>query len=367
MRKRLILFIIICITLIIVKFRFANYNIEYKLNNYTIKTVYKNNRFYYEIISKDNKKFNFDMYSKRGFKYTKIDKIIEITDENLYCIYPVIKDIETYPLCYQEEEFIDYNLIDSPLLETYKKTIVDIDKSEKDFVFYNNLGSNEYIALWNYKGYIVMNNKSYQVKDLFSKDKYDNTLAYLLGDTIYMSNNDEEHEFTSLISLNLTTLSTHKIALNHSLDFDSYIVGNIKKNLYIFDNKYSILYEVNTKNGKVNIIGNNEKGFVKYKDGEFVTCSKSEYKVDKIKYNSEKSNYNYIVDKGVYKIINNNKNIKQKISNDELNIIDEKNNILYYLNKDVFYKYDPSHGYDKVFYNYELSFNSNNTIFVYNK
>ena len=40
---------------------------------------------------------------------------------------------------------------------------------------------------------------------------------------------------------------------------------------------------------------------------------------------------------------------------------------MYNLFDDVFYKYDPNNGNTPIFYNYELTFNSNNTVFVYNK
>ncbi len=364
MKKILIYSIILSILLILIKYGFSNYTITYKLDNYNIKTIYKNNRFYYEI--KDgNTIYNFDIYSKRSFLKTKISKIKEIKDDNFNCIYPTIKNQNTYPLCYSNNEFIDYNLIDSPLLLEYKKETINVDKANKDFVYYNNLSKNEFVAVWNYKGYIVMNGKSYQNVELFKKDKYDNSLAYLLNDTIYMANNDEEHEFTSLITLNLTNLSKDKIDLGYTLDFDSYIVGNIKNNLYIFDNKYAVLYEINTKNKKVKIIANNEKGYVKYDNGKFISCSKNEYKVNKIKYNNETSKYNYTINNGTYKTINENKSLLQKINNNDIKIIKENDNKLYYNFEDNFYTYDPYNGNNLIFYNYELTFNSDNTMFVY--
>ena len=366
MRRTLLCVILLCIILIVIKFRFSNYTIEYKVNDYNIKTVYKKSRFYYEI-NKDNYNFNFDIYSKRKMNYTKIDNIEEIISNDIYCIYPTIKNVDTYPLCYKDKTFTDYHLIDLDLLEPYKEEKIDVEKSNKDFIYYNNLNEDEYIALWNYKGYIVMNKSSYENKIIFENDKYDNSLAILVDDTIYMANNDEDHEYTSLITLNLKNLETKKLNLGYNIDFDSYMVGRVKKNIYIFDNKYSVLYEINIKNGKTNIKANNEIGFVKYENGSFVNCSKNEYKINKIKYNIIKSNYEYHIDKATYKILNENKFIRQVINNNEIKIYNQKENDLYYLYKDSFYKYNPLYGDKKVFYNYELSFNSDNTIFVYNK
>lgn len=366
MKRTLLYLILVCIILIVVKFRFSNYSIEYKVNDYSIKTTYKKSRFYYEI-NKDDKIFNFDIYGKRKLKYTKIDSIKEIISDNIYCIYPIIKDTKTYPLCYVDKVFTDYHLIDLDLLDEYKEEKVDVEKSNKDFVYYNSLSEDEYIALWNYKGYIIMNKESYQNKMIFKNDKYDNSLAILIDDTIYMANNDEEHEYTSLITLNIKNLQSKKLDLGYNLDFDSYIVGNVKNNLYIFDNKYSTLYEINIKNGKTKIISNHEMGYVKYENGSFVNCSKNEYKINKIKYNVIKSNYDYIFDKVTYKVLNDNKFVRQVINKDKIKIFKEKENNIYYLYKDSFYKYDPLKGNDKIFYNFELSFNSDNTIFVYNK
>ena len=367
MKKTFVYIIIFFLLIAVLKYRFSNYNIDYKVNNYQVKTIYKNNRFYYEI-NDGTKSYNFDVYKSRTFMKTKIDKIESISDETISCVYPKIKNVKTYPLCYVDGVFTDYNLIDSELLVTYKNEQVEPDKSSKDFIYYNNLSDDEYIALWNYKGYTIMNGKSYNNVELFKSDKYDNSIAYLVDDTIFMANNDEEHEYTALVALNIKTRSAELIDLGYTIDFDSYIVGTIDKNLYLFDNKHSILYQINTKNYKVDILSNNEKGFVKYENGKFVSCSKNEYKVDKITYNIvTKSNYTYTLSKGLFKTINDNKTIKQKIINDDVNIISEKENEIFYQYEDSFYRYTPKDGSKKVFYNYELTFNSNNTIFVYTK
>ena len=265
--------------------------------------------------------------------------------------------MKTYPLCYSKEteEYVDYNLIEDETLVDYQyKSNLD-SKPEKDFEYYNLLKDNEYMALWTYKGYIIMNGKSYKNVNVFKKDRYDNTLSYIIDNEIYMPNYDEEHEYSKLIKLNL---ETHKI--------DSYIVGNIKNKLYIFDNKNSVLYELNLKNSKLTVIGSAEKGFTKYKDGEWVTCSKTEYKINKFKI--KESNYTYKIDNNILlKQINENNNITTKISNNISNIIYEYQDDIYYIFENNLYLYNPSKGNNKVFYNYELNFNKDNTIFMYIK
>ncbi len=365
MKKWLLILLSIFFIIVIFKYRFSNYSISYKIDNFNVKTVYRNKRLYFEITDND-KVYNFDIYEKRSFKKTMISKIDILEDEKTKCIYPTINNYKTYPLCYYDGVYMDYNLIDSSILDIYKEETVELQKPSKDFTYYNNLEKNEYVALWNYKGYKVMNGNYYNNVELFKNDKYDNSLAYIIDNTIYMANNDEEHEYTKLTSLNLETLKSEVIELKHNIDFDSYIVGNVKNKLYIFDNKFSILYEIDVKKKKTTIIGNNEKGYVKYEDGKFVTCSKSLYKVDKFKINNSNSNYTYSSD-GMYKSFNENNILNIKINNNENKIIKEKDNAIYYQYKDNFYKYEPLNGSRIIFYNYELTFNSNNTIFVYNK
>ena len=59
---------------------------------------------------------------------------------------------------------------------------------------------------------------------------------------------------------------------------------------------------------------------------------------DKIKYNKFVSIYKYKNNNGLYKTIKDNEGIIQKISNDEVIILGEYDNVLYYLLKNKVYK-----------------------------
>ena len=368
MKKIFIIIIMLSLILIIAKYYFSNYEIQYKLNNYNIYTKYKNKRFYFEISNNDII-YNFDIYANRTLNKTKIKDIKKISIEGYNCIYPIIEKMNTYPLCYDINfgELVDFNLIDDDALEEYKETTASVDKPNKDFVYYNNLGKNDYVALWNYKGFTIMNDSKYNIINIFNKDRYDNNLSYIINENIYMPNYDEQYEFKKIISLNIVTQKINYIDLNYTIDYDSYIVGNIKNKLYIFDNKNDILYEINSKNGKTTILSNNAKGYVKYYNGKFISCSKSEYKVDKITFINNNSLYNYEFNNGTYKMIKDNDKIKTKINNDNILKVYEKNNNLYYVLNDSFYIYNPLTGNNKVFYDYELSFNNTKSVFMYSK
>ena len=127
--------------------------------------------------------------------------------------------------------------------------------------------------------------------------------------------------------------------------------------------------EIDTKKERVNIAGSNQKGYTMYKNNEFVSCSKTLYSVKKIKYNDIKtsSNYKYVLEDGTYKEYKDNLKIKTKIFENKINILKQYKNELYYLEKDTLFIYKPETGSKKVFYNYELEFNSNNSTFIYIK
>ena len=63
MKKVLMYIIFISIILILSKFYLSNYKIEYSINNYKIKEVYNDSRYYFEITN--DKTYNFDIYKKR--------------------------------------------------------------------------------------------------------------------------------------------------------------------------------------------------------------------------------------------------------------------------------------------------------------
>lgn len=359
MKKLLLTFILICVILVSVKYFFAGYYIDYEVNGYKIRTIYNNKRLYYEI---DNK-YNFDIYVKSNFKKILIDKIEKLNTIDYECIYPIIKDVDTYPLCYKDGVQIDYNLIEDESLEIYKNSI-SIDNNSS-FKYYNNL-NNSYVAVWNYKGYYIMNRNDYENVNIFENDRYDNSLSFMKNEFIYMPDYSQEHTFNTLVTLNVVTKKIDKIKLNYDIDFDSYLVGEYNNKMYIFDNKYSILYEFDYKNNSLNIKGSNNLGYIKYVDGKEVSCSKSEYKVDKLRFYNNDSIYNYYyIDNLLYKTINTNTNIKTIIQNKNISIVGEYENYLYYVYESSFYRYSPKNGEEVIFYFNELEFNQNNTIFIY--
>ena len=360
MKKSISAIFLVLIVIVLIKYFSSNYEINYRLDQYNIKTIYKNKRYYISI----DDKYNFDIYKKRGLKKLKIKKIETIESDDLKCIYPVIKNINTYPLCYLNDEYVDYNLIDNELLSKYKKEYDNM--SDGNFYFNKNLSKNEYIYLWNYKGFYKMNGDILETIDMFKEGKYDNSLMYQFDNKIIFPNYNEEYIFKSLYLINIINGKKTLINSKYEISYNSYIVGNIKNKVYLFDQKELKLYEINTKKLTVNLVGSEKLVYFKYENNRKVFAKVNEYKNKEINYiNKSISNYKYeIIEDTLYKTFNES-NLKLKIfEGKNIKIIDEYNNILYFVSEDKLYRYDAVNLY-KIFNYFELNFNNNNIIYIY--
>ncbi len=362
MKKNICIIFLFLFLLIIIKYFSSNYKITYSLDNHKIITIYKNKRFY---ISIDNK-YNFDIYKKRSFSKLKINKIKEITSNNLECLYPEIKGVNTYPLCYYNDEYVDFKLIDDEALNKYK--IQKKYDSNGNFYFNNNLTTKEYVYLWNYKGFYQMNNKNLETLDLFNEGKYDNSLMYKIDNKILFPDYNQEYEFNKFYLINMVNNKMSIIESKYEISYNSYIVGSIDKKIYLFDIKELKLYEIDLRRLRIQLVGSEELGYYKYENEKKVYVNLSEYRNRNITY-SEKSNSNYryeIVDDSLYKIYLEDK-LKMKIfEGNNIKIIGEYKNILYFTCEDKFYKYTPDK-LSKIFNYFELNFNENNIIYLYNQ
>jgi len=362
MKKKLLIIFSLLTLLIVIKYFTSNYKISYLLDSHMITTIYKDKRYYINI---DNK-YNFDIYKRRGMSKLRIKSIKMIKSGDLECLYPKINNAETYPLCYYKDEYVDYNLIDDKELDEYKK-VVEYD-SNGNFYFNNTLNKNEYIYLWNYKGFYQMNGSKLETLDLFDEGKYDNSLMYKVDNKIIFPDYNQEYEFNKLYVVNMINGKMNEIESKYDISYNSYIVGNIDKKIYLFDTKESCLYEIDIKRLTIRLVGSEELGYFKYEKDKKVSAKLSEYKNRKVTYKYKtNSNYKYeIVNNVLYKSFVEDK-LKLKIFEGEnIKIIGEYKDNLYFTSEDKFYKYTPK-GLIKIFNYFELNFNENNVIYIYNK
>ena len=362
MKKRLVIIFSILTLLVVIKYFTSEYKITYSLDNHKIITTYKDKRYYISI----DDKYNFDIYKKRGISKLKIKNIKVIESDNLECLYPEIKNVNTNPLCYYNNEYIDYNLINDEVLNEYKN--IQEFESNGNFYFNNNLTKKEYIYLWNYKGFYRMNRDKLETLDLFKEGKYDNSLMYKVDNKILFPNYNQEYEFNKFYVINMLNNKMNTIESKYDISYNSYIVGNIDKKVYLFDIKESCLYEIDIKRLTIRLVGSEKLGYFKYEHDKKVSVSVTEYKNKNIVYKEKNdSNYKYeIIDNKLYKSYME-KELKLKIfEGNNIRIVGEYKDNLYFISEDKFYKYSPKE-LVKVFNYFELNFNENDVIYIYNQ
>ena len=173
---------------------------------------------------------------------------------------------------------------------------------------------------------------------------------------------DNNYLFSSFYVLDMTSGKYTEISTNYSINYDSYITGNHKNSIFLFDNKNENLYEINYKNKKVSLIGSEIKGFIKYENKKKKEALKEDYTINKITYfeSNEKPiiavNNTFIYDNGY----------KFKYNQEEVLPINNINDTVYFIYKDNIYKYDEGITTFIAHY-FELNFNNNNNVFVYKK
>lgn len=361
MKVKRIFWILILLTIIIIlKYYFSEYQITYKINNYKITEKYINKKLIFEI-NGDNY-FVIDLYKSRHFKKKLITKINKYEKEDYVCYKVLIKNNEEKLNCFKNNESISSYLIDNnELLNMLGINKFEFNTENENFKFYESLDKDTYIALWNYKGFYIMNNNEMTEFNLFKNTRYDNSLAFQFKENLILPNYDREHEFNEFKKINLKTSKIESIKSEYTFDYDSYISGTNNKSIFMFDNKYFKLYEINIKKNKITEVGNQIDGYIKIENNKKVKATKKEYKNKITYFKKEKSNY--LLDDALYKIYD--KKYKEKIfDSNEIKILKEYKNNLYFLHKEDLYLYDGSK-IIKILHYFEFNFNSNDMIYIF--
>ena len=368
--KKIIIIILIIFLIYIISFIFkTNHEVEYKINvnkkTANIKEIYKNKRYHFKVKYKKNTYFFSipDNYNKSKkiltkFKYFKKD--------DASCITPSLKESGT--ICIKNNELVSYNFVSL--------------SEEKEFTTLGQLKiyevpSDTYIYIWKYNGVYSVNNKESKKLDMFKNDTYVNTLGTSIGKYYIIPNYDEDYDYNTFYIYNMTNNKYKTIKLKEPISKDSYILGEVKDKLYIFDKDELKEYEINPKNKKVKIVGDKDKNGLYY-DGSFIEKNIYDFK-DELKF-SEKYDVSIKADliykdNDIYYYYKNNtlymydsifkKSIK--IYDGSINNIKVFDNIIYFVSDNTLYSYSFNTSLVKVLTYEELSFNNTNRISIYKK
>ncbi len=341
-----------------------NYEIVYNVDNFNIKEKYdKNNQYYYFELVKNDKRFEYSFSQEYSSKRKKINHIKEYKKENIYCIIPEIESYNKIPFCYENNILKDFRLINDEYLNSFNKIIDNNENTYKQIDITNYYNSN--FAIWNYKGLFFLKKENNEEIKLFMKDTYIDELSVQVDNVLIIPNYNLKYYFNEFYLINMETGNVESIKFEYEISYDSYILGHKGKKLYLVDKKNKIEYEINIKNKKVKLIGDdNRNGKIYINKWESISINKLCNK----EYSINDNIYNYYIedDKLYLSYINGNNKM----------LIDDKKNIkivliqgdtVLYLIQDNLYGYNPRNGSSLLMRYNEWNFNYFNKVFIYNQ
>ena len=260
------------------------YNINNGDNNFTIIEKFNNDKdnpnYYFEVKIDDN---TFYLQTYDNFKNkSKIIKNIYYYSNDIYkCILPIFVDDQIISdiLCKRNDsEYLYYynnlkginNDLDEFANELLQygydstKWYASNEKIQSDGVslYYNNMFSNHYVLLTNYKGILLLNTKNKKVNkiNLFSSDVYQKKLDFVYKNKYVVADYNMKFRFHEFYVIDMTNGDKSTIISNNELSFDSYIQGIVDSKVYLFDKDSKKQYAIDMKKNEIKEVGNEKLG-----------------------------------------------------------------------------------------------------------
>jgi len=339
-----------------------NYHKEYAINDIKInesfdkKTKAYSFSFNYKDITLD---YLVSSKYKQARKLIKDVKVIE--NENDFCLVPSSDTLKTMPICYQDGKQVFYSLVKDEIKKdlgeeyqtkefTKKATYEEIDIYNTDYSY----------LVWNYQdSFNYINGSTSKKINLFNKESYKISLVGYTTDYLIIADYDSNYTFNKIYTIEFNNGNKKEYKLDRNIYFDSYFVGFEDNKAFIVDNKESIMYEINAKNGKIEKIKSKVLVDGKWENKDIKSLVNKNYSFTyntPFKYTMEDNNL-YLSYKG--------KDNKILITENITSIIRTKNNKVFYLkDKDTLYAFDPVNGEEKLAYYYGWYFYSDGLIYI---
>lgn len=350
--------VLIFLLFIIFLFSAKNYTKEYKVGEINVSESYdKENKAYYFTFNYNNITLDYLVESSYKQHRKLIEDIEIIKDDNNFCIIPKGSKFTSEPLCYQNEIITHYTNTNKTLKEKLKIT----DQKDKKITTFNDIEvyNNEHTyLLWNYNGFYYLNKTENKKINILDKEIYTINLIGYTEDYLIIADYDSNYTFNNIYTLEFKNGNLKKHNLDRNIYFDSYFIGYEKNKLYIVDNKESLMYEFNAKNGKIEKISSK---YLKYGKWENINIKKLVNKKQEFIYNS---NYVYEYNENNIYLKYKDKDIKTFITNDVKRVVRIKDKDIYYLKNDSLYHFNPDKGETLLLTYFEWNFNYENMIFI---
>lgn len=353
-------FLVLFLTFIIILIKPKNYTTNYKIKNFNIKEEYDKKASTYSFYIDDGIVFNYKVKHNYVHKRALISKIKFIENNKTFCISFTLFENQITPICHNGKEYVSYHLINDEKINNYFNIKLEnkvVDKKYKKINIYND---KVVVAVWNYKGFDVIKGNKYKTVSILSKDAYDTSLIYKIDNLIMIPDYDNSFYFNKLYIFNINTLDVKTWNIEYNIYFDSYILGDYNKEIYLVDRKEQREYSINLTDKKISVVN---EPFIINNSKESISINKlinNYYKFNK------KNVLNYVLDNDkLYYYYNvNYKVLCSDLKN--IDIIDVIEGNVYYLLDYELYRFNIINGEQKLLSKAEWTFNSLNKIFMFN-
>ena len=333
--------------------REVNYELEYDVNEFKVKEIYnKDDNKYLFKVSSDNHYYEIAVDHKYS-KKRKLVKYIDTVDNNdSKCISLNVYNNNTNFICNNGESYYDLNITkenESNKINTVNN--IDIYSDAYDYL------------TWNGKGLTYLNGNK-ELKFL-TNESYTNDLVYQFKDYLIIADYDANRYFDKFYIYDNKKKEVKAWEIPFELSFDSYFLGYIDDDIYIFDVTGQSEYRINIKKRKIKVVSQNDMGVYYNGKKEQVPTSKFIYNMTLFNYNSL---YNFVSDanKLFYKYYNSSKLVRiSDLDIKDILYYDSEN--VYYISDNSVYMYNINKGESKLLESFEWNFNYHNQVFVFSR
>lgn len=369
---------------------YRGHSINYNIGNFTINEKFTANDKYYFKIKSDKISINFKIKENYNKDKKILKKLFYEEIDGYKCILPIYKNqkIITDVMCLNDNiiyyaSSLNNKTITNKFKEYGYETGTFQDKAQKlsisntQSIYKENISKNTYLAIETYKGLTLFNGKDTKIK-LFENDIYKKPISLFTNKYYIVANYESEYTFKNFYLVNIINGEKTTIRSYDEISFDSYIMGEVDNNIYLFDKENKKQYKIDLKYESVEVVGN--KNNIKFYNGKWETISLNEalsgkhfttskdeegyVRVDKLNgyyyYYKEEDGYK------VYRSDEENPKLKTYLfETSDLNIAYINDKV--YFRKDSDFCYYTNNGIRKVLTEKEIEFNDDISLGVYEK
>ena len=354
---RLIIFIVIILILFIIFTIYINrkidYSIEYDKDGFKVYESFNKDLDIYKFyITKDDYKYAYTF----NHKYSRSKKLVEsfnyYNQDDYYCLSIKVFGGDSNIICTNGTDYTD----------TFKDNTKDAQEvlNNNDFIIYDN--NHDYLT-WN--GYGFTNQIDNSTYNFLTKESYSNELYYQFDNYIIVADYDQKHSFNKIYIYDNDKKKVDSFDLKVSINYDSYFMGNIGTNVYLFDTVEKTQYQMDIKKKKIRIASSKDKSY--YFDKKETKINTNQLYYNKILFKNSKLIDYFYNSKGLY-YTPYDTDMDVRITDVKLdNIIYEDGQSVYYIKGNDLYKYNIYSGITKLANYFEWNFDYLNKIFVFSR